>query len=92
MKHLIGEQTYKVVDNPANRFNFFGLVNINQNLVDAFEYAPWGREYLFAGLYPEDVSRAVSVMQENGANIADFTGVVTFDDPETEDVYYYLTW
>lgn len=92
MKHLIGEQTYKVVDNPANRFNFCGLVDIDRDLVDAFEYAPWGVKYTLDENLPEDVRRAIEVMRENGVTLSDFTGVVTFDDPETEDTYYLLTW
>lgn len=93
LRNLIGEQTYKVVDNPDNRFNFFGLVEVDNNLFEIARTAEYYTEWNLAGPLPEDVKKAVNVMAENGADVISFTGVITFADNEgVEDTYYLLTW
>ena len=93
LQNLIGEQTYKVVDNPDNRFNFFGLVVVEGRLLKIAENSEDYTEWAFTDDLPEDVGRAINVMAENGGDIASFTGVVTFTDREgVEDTYYLLTW
>lgn len=93
LQNLIGDQTYKVVDNPDNRFNFFGLVQIDSSLLDIAKTAQYYTEWSLTGSLPEDVRRAVNVMAENGADVANFTGIITFGDFEgVEDTYYLLTW
>lgn len=93
LKNLIGDQTYKVVDNPDNRFNFFGLVQIDSSLLDIAKTAQYYTEWSLTGSLPEDVKRAIAVMAENGVDMEGFTGVVTFTDREgVEDTYYLLTW
>lgn len=87
LNHLIGEQTYVVVDHPANRFNFCGMINIDESLS-----AKCGRgaEYAIASSLPEDAQRAVDTMVENGVAISDFTDLVVFK--EDDEVHYILTW
>lgn len=93
LQNLIGDQTYKVVDNPDNRFNFFGLVQIDSSLLDIARTGEYYTEWSLTGSLPEDVRRAVNVMAENGADMEGFTGIITFGDFEgVEDTYYLLTW
>ena len=93
LRNLIGYQTYQVVDNPDNRFNFFGLVGVESTLIEVAAAAEYYTEWNLAGPLPEDVKKAVNVMAENGADVTSFTGVITFADNEgVEDTYYLLTW
>lgn len=93
LRNLIGEQTYKVVDNPENGFNFFGLVVVEGRLLKIAENAEYYTEWSLTDDLPEDVGRAINVMAENGADIVNFTGIITFTDNEgVEDTYYLLTW
>lgn len=91
LENLINEQTYMVVDNPSNRFNFIGLITLTEA---AFGDAVNTAENIVAwGLtedLPEDVQKAVFVMAENDVTLNDFTAVVTFD--YDDDTYYLLTW
>lgn len=93
LQNLVGEQTYKVVDNPDNRYNFFGLVVIEGRLLKIAENSEDYTEWSLGDELPEDVVKAISVMAENGADIVNLTGVITFTDREgVEDTYYLLTW
>ena len=87
LQNLIGDSTYMVADNPSNRFNFFGLIEVTPELAEMGEQAiVWA---LTEDL-PEDVKKAVNVMAENSVVLDDFTGVVTFDTGE--ETFYLLTW
>ena len=87
LKKLQNETTYLVIDQAANRFNFCGLVEIDEQVVaDSVD----GEEYDLDGNLPEDVKTAIEVMTENYVEIADFTSVVRFVKDDT--TYYYLTF
>jgi len=93
LRNLIGDSTYKVVDSPDNRYNFFGLVEVDNNLFEIARIAEYYNEWDLTDNLPEDVQRAIAVMAENGADVDDFSGVITFTDHEgVEDTYYLLTW
>ena len=84
---LQNETTYLVIDQAANRFNFCGLAEVNEQVVaDSVD----GEEYDLGGNLPEDVKTAIEVMTENYVDIADFTSVVRFVKKDT--TYYYLTF
>jgi hypothetical protein len=86
LKKMIGEHTYMVVDNESNRFNFCGLVYIDNQLVEA---AKDGVEFdLKESLLPDDVQRAIDVMAENDVELEDFTGIIRFE--RDDDTYYVL--
>ena len=87
LEKLQNETTYLVIDQAANRFNFCGLVEIDEQVVaDSVD----GEEYDLDGNLPEDVKTAIEVMTENYVEIADFTSVVRFVKKDT--TYYYLTF
>ena len=87
LKKLQNETTYLVIDQTANRFNFCGLVEIDEQVVaDSVD----GEEYDLDGNLPEDVKTAIETMAENYVDIADFTSVVRFVKKDT--TYYYLTF
>ena len=87
LKKLQNETTYLVIDQASNRFNFCGLVEIDEQVVaDSVD----GEEYDLDGNLPEDVKTAIEVMTENYVEIADFTSVVRFVKDDT--TYYYLTF
>ena len=90
LKNLIGDQTYQVIDEAANRFNFFGLVEVDQNLLEIAEKAEAYTEWSLSEELPEDVQRAANVMAENDVLLGEFTGIVTFEDGDA--TYYLLTW
>ena len=76
-----------VTDNEANRFNFFGLIQVTPELVqEAGNVVVWD---LTEDL-PEDVQRALEVMAENSVSLDDYTGIVTIYT--AEETYYLLTW
>jgi hypothetical protein len=86
LKKMIGEHTYMVVDNESNRFNFCGLVYIDNQLVEA---AKDGVEFdLKESLLPDDVQRVVEVMEDNDVELEDFTGIIRFE--RDDDTYYVL--
>lgn len=88
LQNLIGDSTYMVADNPSNRFNFCGLVYIDNQLVEA---AKDGVEFdLKQSLLPEDVKLAIETMITNDVIIEDFTGIITFD--RDDDTHYVLVW
>ena len=87
LKKLQNETTYLVIDQAANRFNFCGLVEIDEQVVaDSVD----GEEFDLDGNLPEDTKRAIETMTENYVDIADFTSVVRFVKGGT--TYYYLTF
>ena len=87
LKKLQNETTYQVIDQAANRFNFCGLVEIDEQVVaDSVD----GEEFDLDGNLPEDTKRAIETMTENYVDIADFTSVVRFVKKDT--TYYYLTF
>ena len=87
LKKLQNETTYIVIDQAANRFNFCGLVEIDEQVVaDSVD----GEEFDLDGNLPEDTKRAIETMTENYVDIADFTSVVRFVKKDT--TYYYLTF
>ena len=87
LEKLQNETTYLVIDQAANRFNFCGLVEIDEQVVaDSVD----GEEYDLDGNLPEDTKRAIETMTENYVDIADFTSVVRFVKKDT--TYYYLTF
>ena len=87
LEKLLPEQTYMVTDNEANRFNFFGLIQVTPELVqEAGNVVVWD---LTEDL-PEDVQRALEVMAENSVSLDDYTGIVTIYT--AEETYYLLTW
>ena len=87
LKKLQNETTYLVIDQAANRFNFCGLVEIDEQVVaDSVD----GEEFDLDGTLPEDTKRAIETMTENYVDIADFTSVVRFVKGGT--TYYYLTF
>lgn len=90
LQNLIGDSTYLVTDNVSNRFNFFGLIEVDQNLIGIAEKAEAYTEWSLAEELPEDVQRAANVMAENDVTLNEFTGIVTFDDGDA--TYYLLTW
>lgn len=93
LKRIVGDSTYKVVDSPDNRFNFFGLVEVDNDLLEVARTADYYNEWDLSKALPEDVKRAVTVMAENGADVDSYSGVITFTDREgVEDIYYLLTW
>ena len=79
LKSLIGEQTYLVTDCQSNRFNFYGLVPVDEELI---ENAGEITEYNLNENLPEDVRRAVDTMKDNDVKIEEFTGISVFDDGE----------
>jgi len=87
LEKLIGDSTYMVADNPSNRFNFFGLIEVTPEIVQEAKNAI---EWDLAEYVPRDVHRALEVMAENSVVMDDYTGVVTFDTDE--ETYYLLTW
>jgi hypothetical protein len=87
LEKLIGEQTYVVVDHESNRFNFCGLVYIDNQLVEA---AKDGVEFDLKQSLPADVKSAIETMITNDVIIEDFTGIITFD--RGADTYYVLVW
>ena len=87
LKKLQNKTTYLVIDQAANRFNFCGLVEIDEQVVaDSVD----GEEFDLDGNLPEDTKRAIETMTENYVDIADFTSVVRFVKKDT--TYYYLTF
>jgi hypothetical protein len=83
---LLNEQTYMVADHESNRFNFCGLVYIDNQLVEA---AKDGVEFdLKESLLPDDVQRVVEVMEDNDVELEDFTGIIRFE--RDDDTYYVL--
>ena len=87
LKKLQNETTYLVIDQASNRFNFCGLVEIDEQVVaDSVD----GEEFDLDGNLPEDTKRAIETMTENYVDIADFTSVVRFVKKDT--TYYYLTF
>ena len=87
LEKLQNETTYLVIDQAANRFNFCGLVEVDEHVVaDSVD----GEEYDLDGNLPEDVKTAIEVITENYVDIADFTSVVRFVKNDT--TYYYLTF
>jgi hypothetical protein len=87
LEKLIGDSTYMVVDNPSNRFNFCGLIEVTPEL------AEMGKQAIVWTLtkdLPEDLQRAIDVMAENDVIIEDFTGIITFD--RDNDTYYLLIY
>ena len=87
LKKLQNETTYLVIDQASNRFNFCGLVEIDEQVVaDSVD----GEEFDLDGNMPEDTKRAIETMTENYVDIADFTSVVRFVKKDT--TYYYLTF
>ena len=87
LEKLQNETTYLVIDQAANRFNFCGLVEIDEQVVaDSVD----GEEFDLDGNLPEDTKRAIETMTENYVDIADFTSVVRFVKNDT--TYYYLTF
>ena len=83
LKKLQNETTYLVIDQAANRFNFCGLVEIDEQVVaDSVD----GEEFDLDGNLPEDTKRAIETMTENYVDIADFTSVVRFVKDDT--TYY----
>lgn len=87
LQNLIGNSTYMVTDNEANRFNFFGLIEVTPEIVEESENVV---EWDLTDSLPEDVKKAIAVMAENSVPLEDYTGVVTFD--ADEETYYLLTW
>lgn len=87
LENLIGNSTYMVTDNEANRFNFFGLIEVTPELVEDAENVV---EWALTEDLPEDVQKALAVMAKNSVVLEDYTGVVTFD--HHDDTYYLLTW
>ena len=87
LENLIGNSTYMVTDNEANRFNFFGLIEVTPELVEESENVA---EWDLTEDLPEDVQKAVNVMAENSVVMDDYTGIVTFDT--AEETCYLLTW
>ena len=87
LEKLQNETTYLVIDQASNRFNFCGLVEVDEQVVaDSVD----GEEFDLDGNLPEDVKTAIEVMAENYVDIADFTSVVSFVKDDT--TYYYLTF
>ena len=87
MEKSQNETTYLVIDQAANRFNFCGLVEVDEQVVaDSVD----GEEFDLDGNLPEDTKRAIETMTENYVDIADFTSVVRFVKKDT--TYYYLTF
>lgn len=87
LEKLQNETTYLVIDQAANRFNFCGLVEVDEQVVaDSVD----GEEFDLDGNLPEDTKRAIETMTENYVDIADFTSVVRFVKKDT--TYYYLTF
>ena len=87
LKKLQNETTYLVIDQAANRFNFCGLAEVDEQVVaDSVD----GEEFDLDGNLPEDTKRAIETMTENYVDIADFTSVVRFVKKDT--TYYYLTF
>jgi len=89
LEKLIGDSTYMVTDHEANRFNFCGLLYIDNQLVEA---AKAGIEFDLKqqSLLPEDVKLAIETMITNDVIIEDFTGIVRY---ENDDItYYVLVW
>ena len=87
LEKLQNETTYLVIDQAANRFNFCGLVEIDEQVVaDSVD----GEEFDLDGTLPEDTKRVIETMTENYVDIADFTSVVRFVKDDT--TYYYLTF
>lgn len=87
LEKLIGDSTYMVTDNEANRFNFFGLIEVTQDLVEEAKNVV---EWDLTENLPEDVKKALAVMAENSVVLEDFSGIVTLDTDE--ETYYLLTW
>ena len=87
LENLINEKTYQVIDQVSNRFNFCGLVEIDEQLLEDASYA---EEFDLNEQLPEDVKRAVDTMIENDVKIEDFTAIVRFENDDT--TYYLLTW
>lgn len=90
LERLIEEQTYMVTDSKTNRFNFFGLIEIDLCFVATLEGLEGGTEWDLAGSMPEDVKKAIAVMAENSVVLEEYTGVVTFG--VGVETYYLLTW
>ena len=87
LKKLQNETTYLVIDQAANRFNFCGLAEVNEQIVaDSVD----GEEFDLDGNLPEDVKTAIEVMAENYVDISYFTSVVRFVKKDT--TYYYFTF
>jgi hypothetical protein len=87
LKKMIGDHTYVVVDHESNRFNFCGLIEITPELAEMSEHAiAWD---LTEDL-PEDVQRAIEVMEDNDVELEDFTGIIRFE--RDADTYYLLVW
>ena len=87
LEKLQNETTYLVIDQAANRFNFCGLAEVDEQVVaDSVD----GEEFDLDGNLPEDTKRAIETMTENYVDIADFTSVVRFVKKDT--TYYYLTF
>jgi len=87
LKKLQNETTYLVIDQAANRFNFCGLAEVDEQVV---ANSVDGEEYELDGNLPEDVKTAIETMVENYVAMADYTSVVRFVKDDT--TYYYLTF
>ena len=95
LENLIGEQTYMVVDNESNRFNFCGLIEVipfglNEVIPEFVQEVKNVAVWDITEDLPEDVQRAIDVMAENDVEMNDFTGIVRY---ENDDItYYVLVW
>ncbi len=87
LENLMNEKTYQVIDQQSNRFNFCGLIDIDEQLIEDSED---GIEYGLTEQLPEDVKRAVDTMIENDVKIEDFTSIIRFENEDT--TYYLLAW
>ena len=60
LQNLIGNSTYMVTDSKTNRFNFFGLIEVDLCFVAMLGGLEGPTEWDLAGSMPEDVKRAIS--------------------------------
>ncbi len=90
IKEMAGERTYLVYDQVSNRFNFCGLVEIDEQLMQLIEESLVCKEYKLNEKLPTDVSTAVETMTDNDAEIENFTGVVRVE--KGDKTFYVLTW
>ncbi len=86
-KEMVGEKTYLVIDQVSNRFNFCGLVDVDE-LMQVEESSV--KEYKLTEQLPADVKRAVDTMMDNDCEIEYFTGIMRAEKGDT--TFYVLTW
>lgn len=87
LSHLVGNNTYKIVDEPSNRFNFYGLTETIDS--DAIEAIKSSNVSVYS-ISSDSIERVLSVYEDNDVNLNDYTYVLAIQHEDT--ITYMLVW